>query len=93
MKIWKILGDGLAAMSVAIAAFGLIATLIGLKHREWQWSNAMLTLSIATSCLTVLLLALSFRRPSRSLAVYTAIALVIGNLLLYLLLDRNPAAF
>jgi hypothetical protein len=93
MKVWKLLGDGLAMLSVAVAAFGLVVTLTGLEARNWKWSSAMLTLSVATSCLTVLLLALSFRRPSRYRAVYISIALVIGNLLLYLLFERNPRAF
>lgn len=91
MKVSRILGDSFAILAVLIALFSLVLTLIGLETRNWMWSKAMLTLTAATSCVTVFLIALSFR--SRPRAVYLSIALIMLNLLMYVVFDRNPAEF
>ena len=93
MKLWKVVGDGFAVLAILIAIFGVVLTLIGLKSRDWQWSNAMLLLALVISGITIICLALSFREPSRSRLVYGSIALVGANLLLYAIFDRNPLEF
>ncbi len=93
MKLWKFVGDGLAILATISALLGLILTLIGLESRDWQWSNAMWFLALVFSGFTILCLALSFRNPSRSRWVYGSIALVVVNLLLYAVFDRNPLEF
>ena len=91
MRVWRILGDGVAVLAVLTASFGVVLTLIGLEARNWTWSTGMLTLTEATSGVTVFLLALSFR--SRPRAVYLSIGLILLTFLADLVLDRNSADF
>ena len=93
MKLWKVLGDGLAIVAVIGALSGIVLTLIGMEARDWQWSSAMLLLALVISGITIFCLALSFQNPSRKYWVYGSIVLVSVNLLLYVIFDRNPLEF